>query len=79
MYSETGHIKQRPGVSTEAGYRRPTAVCVVRNLPFTTGYSALIFTQTLTKDKGDHRFLWLTQEPASKHIENPECKATTNQ
>lgn len=26
------------------------------NLPFTTGFSALILTQTLTKDKGDHRF-----------------------
>ena len=39
------------------------------NLPFITGFSALILTQTLTKDKGDHRFLWLTQVPYLKHID----------
>lgn len=37
----------------------------------TTCYSALIFTQTLTKDKGDHRFLWLTQAPYSETYWNP--------
>ena len=31
--------------------------------------SALIFTQTLIKDRVDFYFLWLTQEPTSKHVE----------
>ena len=41
------------------------------NLPFTTGFSALILTQTLTKDKGDHCFLWLIQVANLKHIDTP--------
>ena len=60
-----------PGDSIEAGYWRPTAVFVVRNLPFIAGYFALIFTQTITNDKDDCYFLWLTQTPTSKHVGNP--------
>ena len=60
------------GISLEARYWRSTAICVVRNLPFTAGYSALIFTHTPIKDKSDGCFLWLTETPTSKCFETPE-------
>lgn len=53
-------------VLLEEGYRPATDVCVVRNLPFTAGDSALIYTQTLIKDKRACRLLSLTQAPLSK-------------
>ena len=56
-------------VSLEASYQQSTAVCVARNLHFTAGYSNWIFTQTLIKDKGDCRFLWLTQAPTLKRFQ----------
>ena len=65
----TGDIVNNVGISLEDGYHWSTAVCVVRNLPLTTGYSALIFTQALIKGKWDLRFVWLTQTPTSKCIE----------
>ena len=41
------------GVSLEASHSRYTTVYVVSNFPLTAGSSALIFTQTLAKDKSD--------------------------
>ena len=69
--SKSKQLVVLPEASVEATYWQPTAICVIRNLPFTITFSALIFTQTLTKDKGDCCFLWLTQASTSKHIETP--------
>ena len=62
------------GISLEAGYRWGSAVCVGRNLPLTTGYSALIFTQTLVKDTTDLRFNSLTNPGTFfETYWNPSC------
>ena len=58
-----------PGFYLSRAYRQYTTVYVVRALPLAVGYSGMIFIQVLIKDKSDNRFLWLTQAPASKHIE----------
>ena len=47
----TSDIVYNVGVWLEDGYQWSTVVCVFRNLPFTPGYSALIFTQALIKGK----------------------------
>ena len=55
------------------GSRSP-AVCrhlFVRNFLLTAGYSAMIFAQTLIKDKSDHHLHWLAQASTSKVIETP--------
>ena len=44
----------------------------VRNLPLTSGYSVLIFTQNLVKDESDCRLHRLAQVSISKVIETPD-------
>ena len=43
----------------------------VRSWPLTAGYSALIFTQALVKDKSDRYLHWLAQASTLKGIETP--------
>ena len=68
------HLLKLSGVSLEAGHRRYAAIYVVRSLPLTSVFSALIFTQTLVKDMSDHCLPWLAQASTctSKVIETPE-------
>ena len=52
-----------------SGHRQYTYV--VRNLSLTASYSALIFSQTLVKDKSDCCLYWIVQASTSKRIETP--------
>ena len=72
------HVLKKDLVSTETrGFDRSELLATFalsvlsENLSFTTGYSALIFTQTLTKDNGGHHFLILSQAPTLKHNLTP--------
>ena len=49
------HVITKAEVSLEAGHRRYTAVCLSEICLSPPAYSALIFTQTLVKDKSDRR------------------------
>jgi len=66
------------GFILSRAYRSYTTVYVVRTLPLVVGYSVMIFTQALIKDKSDNRFLWLSQAPASKHIETASKNIKTS-
>ena len=67
VYFTSGNRRGFITSRSPAVYRR----LFVRNLSLTAGYSALIFTQTLVKDKSVRSLHWLAQSSTAKVIETP--------